>query len=109
MDVQYLETLEIPVGRSVRVELKGRDIDSQKRGMTGIVTACNERHFNVQGQNYAETFLKVDLVLGLVRLTESKIEVAELKRSEVIELIPGTSEGVTGNLKNLELILGTAK
>ena len=111
MDIQYLGSLEIPVGRMVRVEIKGRDVDSQKRGITGIVTACNKRHFTVQAQKYSESFLKVDLILGLIRVTEYKIELIERKRSDVSELISRTNIGADGSLKknNLELILGTAK
>lgn len=111
MNVQTLESIEVPVGKMVIVEIRIKDVDSTKRSMAGMVTASNKRHFTVQGQNYAETFLKVDLVLGLVGLTEPKIEVTEQRRSNAIELIPWTNKGADGSSEknSLELILGTAK
>ena len=101
MDAHFLETIEIPVGRLVWVELRGKEIDSLKSNMKGIVTACDKRHFTIQVENYGVSFLKVDLVLGLIRLPELKTEVYAAKEETI-----RTSKGSRGSLrKKMELIL----
>lgn len=46
-----------------------------------------------------ESFLKIDILLGLTRrLMEPIIEVTAQKRSDVVELIPQTSKGADRNL-----------
>lgn len=59
-----------------------------------------------------ESFLKIDILLGLTRrLMEPIIEVTAQKRSDVVELIPQTSKGADRSLNrnNLELILGSVE
>ena len=110
MDAQYLKNIAIPVGATIQVSLRGNDAASKRMQITGIVIACNGSHFTVQGPNYAESYLKVDLVSKFVTLTELKSEVTEQKGSDVVQVVSCPSEGVRGTLKkNRELALGAAK
>ena len=119
MDVNFLEKMEIPIGALVKIELRGKDVmpKSKVKGMVGIVTACNKRHFTVRcktwygGPGYSQSYLKADLVLGLVVLTDLKGKNREEKGDTMMGLRHQFDEGEDQSLgnNNLELALGATK
>ena len=115
MDVNYLEKIKIPIGTFVEVELRGKDAHPKSRikDRSGIVTACNKRHITVRDQNYEQSYLKVDLVLGLIILTELKGERKKQKGIDLVSLVSqpskGAEQGLDPEKNNLELALGAGR
>ncbi|KLU61453.1 hypothetical protein CEB3_c21320 [Peptococcaceae bacterium CEB3] len=67
MQVTALEAMKLPLGALVRVEPRGKEGDT--KSFIGIVESQNKRFFTVRGR-YCQSYLKIDLVLGLILLTD---------------------------------------